>query len=319
MKKLLLIVFSIFISSTTLIAQEVEQEKERQKGHYNISKFQQLNQELPTPNKQHTASGAPGYEYTQQQVDYEMDITLDDANHKIYGDEKITYHNNSKDALDYLWVQLDQNMRAPDSKSPDVRGGGPRAMYTASQFTKSFMGKPFEGGFNIEHISDANGLPISYMINRTMMRVDLPKPLPSGESFVFNIKWWYNVNNYTEDRGRSGWEFLANGNTAYAIAQFFPRLCVYNNVEGWQNLQFWGTGEFTLEFGNYAVNITTPADFVLNGTGVIQNPKEVLTKDQYKRYQEAQTTYDNPMYIVTPEDVEKAANGSTKKTKTWKL
>jgi len=319
MKKLLLIVFSIMVSSTALFAQEVEQEKESQKGHYNISKFKQLHQELPTPNKQHTASGAPGYEYTQQQVDYVMDIKLDDENHRIYGDEKITYHNNSKDVLDYLWVQLDQNMRAPDSKSPEVRGGGPRPMYTASQFTKSFMGKPFEGGFNIEHITDANGSPISYIINSTMMRVDLPKPLASGESFVFNIKWWYNINNYTEDRGRSGWEYLADGNTAYAIAQFFPRLCVYNNVEGWQNLQFWGTGEFTLEFGNYDVSIETPADFVLNGTGVIQNPKEVLTKDQYKRYQQAQTTFDNPIYIVTPEDVKKASKGSTTKTKTWKL
>jgi len=319
MKKILLVTLSLVLLSTPFFAQEIEQKKERQPGHLNVSKFKQLKQELPTPNKQHTASGAPGYEYTHQQVDYKMNIVLDDDTQKLYGEETITYHNNSRDNLDYLWLQLDQNMRATNSQTNDIKGGGPDALYSPSKFTKSFMGKPFQGGFNIEHIVDTNGNAIDYMINNTMMRVDLAKPIATGESFVFNIKWWYNINDYIADRGRSGYEPLPDGNNLYIIAQFFPRLAVYNNVEGWQNLQFWGRSEFALEFGNYDVSITTPKDHILNGTGVIQNPKEVLTKKQYKRYQQAQETFDNPMYIVTPEDALATEKGTAKGTKTWKL
>ncbi|REE79853.1 hypothetical protein BX611_2751 [Lutibacter oceani] len=319
MKKIFLTLLTLVMISSTFFAQEVEQEKESQKAHYNISKFKQLQEELPTPNKQHTASGAPGYEYTQQKVDYKMNIVLDDENHRISGDEIITYHNNSKDHLEYLWIQLDQNMRAADAQTKDINGGGPRALYSPSLFTKNFMGKPFDGGFKIEHLKDVNGKDIDYMINNTMMRVDLPKAIAPGETFVFNIKWWYNINNYIEDRGRSGFEIFEDGNTAYAIAQFYPRLAVYNNVEGWQNMQFWGSSEFALEFGDFEVSITTPKDFILNGTGVIQNPKDVLTKNQYKRYQEAQSSYENPIFIVTPEEAAEAGKGKEKGTKTWKL
>ena len=319
MKKTLLVVLVSVFTLTPFFAQESEKKEEKQKGHYNISKFKQLNEELPTPNSQHTASGAPGYEYTQQQVDYKMDLILDDENHKISGEETITYHNNSKDHLEYLWVQLDQNMRAPDSKTPDIQGRGARPLYSPEKFTQSFMGKPFPGGFNIEYVTDANGSPIDYTINSTMMRINLQKPLAAGEKMVFNIKWWYNVNNYMTDRGRSGYEIFADGNSAYVIAQFHPRLAVYNNVEGWQNLQFWGSSEFALEFGNFEVNITTPKDFVLNGTGVIQNPKEVLTKDQYKRYEASKTSFIDPIYIVTPEDALSTSKETSKGTKTWKL
>jgi len=319
MKKTLLAALVSVFTMTPFFAQEVEQKEEKQQGHYNISKFKQLNEELPTPNSQHTASGAPGYEYTQQQVDYKIDLILDDENHKISGEETITYHNNSKDHLEYLWVQLDQNMRAPDSKTPDIQGRGARPLYSPEKFTQSFMGKPFPGGFNIEYVTDANGSPIDYTINSTMMRINLQKPLAAGEKMVFNIKWWYNVNNYMTDRGRSGYEIFADGNSAYVIAQFHPRLAVYNNVEGWQNLQFWGSSEFALEFGNFEVNITTPKDFVLNGTGVIQNPKEVLTKDQYKRYEASKTSFIDPIYIVTPEDALSTSKETSKGTKTWKL
>jgi hypothetical protein len=319
MKKITVAILSLVFLTTALFAQENSQEKVRQKGHYNSSKFKQLDEELPTPNKQHTASGAPGYEYTQQQVDYKMDIILDDDNQKIFGEETITYHNNSKDALEYLWVQLDQNMRAPNSKSNDINGGGPDVLYTPAKFAKTFMGKPFEGGFNIDYIKDTNGNPLNYMINFTMMRVDLPKPLASGEKFVFNIKWWYNINDYMADRGRSGYEPFPDGNNLYVIAQFFPRLAVYNNVKGWQNLQFWGSSEFALEFGNYDVSITTPKDHILNATGVIQNPKDVFTKDQYKRYEAAKTAFDKPVFIVTPEEALAAENGKATSTKTWKF
>ena len=319
MKKTLLLVLVSVFTITQFFAQETAQKEEKQKAHYNISKFKQLNEELPTPNSQHTASGAPGYEYTQQQVDYKMDLVLDDENHKISGEETITYHNNSKDNLEYLWVQLDQNMRAPDSKTPDIQGGGSRPLYSPENFTKSFMGKPFPGGFNIEHVTDANGAHIDYTINSTMMRINLQKPLAAGEKMVFNIKWWYNVNNYMTDRGRSGYEIFDDGNSAYVIAQFYPRLAVYNNVKGWQNLQFWGSSEFALEFGNFEVNITTPKDFVLNGTGVIQNPKDVFTKEQYKRYEASKTSFDNPMYIVTPKEALNTSKETSKGTKTWKL
>jgi hypothetical protein len=319
MKKNLLLALTIVFLSSSFYAQENVQNNERQAGHLNISKFKQLKQELPTPNKQHTASGAPGYEYTHQQVDYKMNLILDDDTQKLYGEETITYHNNSKDQLDYLWIQLDQNMRAPNSQTEDIKGGGPDALYSPSKFTKSFMGKPFQGGFNIEHILDSNGNEIDYMINNTMMRINLAQPIASGETFVFDIKWWYNINDYTADRGRSGYEPLPDGNNLYIIAQFFPRLAVYNNVEGWQNMQFWGRSEFALEFGNYEVSITTPKDHILNGTGVIQNPKEVLSKQQYKRYVQAQQTFDNPMYIVTPEEALETEKGKVKGTKTWKL
>ncbi|MBL4938845.1 MAG: M1 family metallopeptidase [Lutibacter sp.] len=319
MKKLVLLILLLIGASSSFYAQEKEPQKEKQQGHYNISKFKQLHQELPTPNKQHTASGAPGYEYSQQQVDYKMNIILDDENQKLFGEETITYHNNSKDNLEYLWLQLDQNVRAPNSKTSDIKGGGPDALYSPSKFTKLFMGKPFQGGFNIEYITDAAGNAIDYVINNTMMRVDLAKPLASGEKFVFNIKWWYNINDYMSQRGRSGYEPFPDGNNLYVIAQFFPRLAVYNNVEGWQNMQFWGSSEFALEFGNYEVAITTPKDHILNGTGVIQNPKDVFTKKQYKRYQEAKKSYENPVFIVTPEEALEAEKGRSTKTKTWKM
>lgn len=319
MKKVLLIVLATVFIITPFFAQEPAKKEERQKGHYNLSKFKQLNEELPTPNSQRTASGAPGHQYTQQQVDYKMDIILDDENKKLYGEETITYHNNSKDNLEYLWVQLDQNVRAPDSKTSDIQGGGPDALYSPEKFAARFMGKPFQGGFNIEYIKDENGNPIDYMINSTMMRINLEKPLVSGQTFTFNIKWWYNINNYMSARGRSGYEQFPEGNRLYIMAQFFPRLAVYNNVEGWQNMQFWGSSEFALEFGDYDVSITTPKDHILNATGVIQNPNEVFTKKQYKRYQDAQTAYNNPVFIVTPEEALESEKGNSSETKTWKL
>ena len=139
------------------------------------------------------------------------------------------------------------------------------------------MNGPFDGGFNIEAVKDENGKPLLHMINQTMMRVELPSGLKSGEQFVFSIKWWYNINNHVTNGGRSGFEYFSeDDNRAYVIAQFFPRLAVYNDVEGWQNYQFWGNGEFALNFGNYEVNITVPEDHIMEATGELQNPKDVL-------------------------------------------
>ncbi len=316
MRKLFIIPTLVLFIATSIFAQETE----RQKGHYNISKFKQLNEELPTPNTQHNASGAPGYEYTQQQVDYKMDIILDDVNQRIYGEETITYHNNSKDNLEYLWIQLDQNKRAADSKTPDIQGGEARALYTPSQFSKNFIEQSFDGGFKIEYVKNTDGSDASYLINQTMMRLNLDEPLVSGGTHSFKMKWWYNINNHVEDGGRSGFEhFPSDGNNSYVIAQFFPRLCVYDNVDGWQNMQFWGRSEFALEFGNYEVNITTPADHILGATGVLQNEKEVLTKTQQKRLAKARTTFDNPVILANQDEAIQAEKINSKKTKTWKF
>jgi len=309
----------VFAMSFFSFAQE-NQDKKVEKAHYNVNRFKQLREELATPNTYHTASGKAGKDYYQQKVDYKMNITLDDDKQRIYGDEVITYHNNSTDDLEYLWIQLDQNMQAPDSKTPDIKADGPSVLYRPKQFTQQFLGKPFDGGFKIEYVKDTNNQDLPYVINRTMMRIDLPQPIKAGETFVFKIKWWYNIVDHTLARKRSGYEhFKKDGNNAYIIAQFYPRLAVYNNDEGWQNMQFWGRGEFALEFGDFDVNITTPADHILDGTGHLLNRKDMLTKAQWKRWQKAITTYDKPVVVVTQKEAEKAEKSKSNKTKTWKF
>ena len=289
-------------------------------GHTNQNKFKQLKELLPTPNLQRTASGAPGIKYTQQKVDYTMDIILDDENTRIYGNETITYHNNSDDTLAYLWVQLDQNMRAADSKSPDIQPSSIPKNTSKKRFNKTYMTAPFDGGFKIESVLNIDDTAISYTINQTMMRVNLAEPLASGAKFEFKIKWWYNINNHRTDGGRSGYEhFSKDGNNNYVIAQFYPRLCVYDNVEGWQNDQFWGRSEFALEFGDFTVQITTPEDHMLGATGVLLNETEVFTKKELKRLKVAKKTFDNPVLIRTQEEAEEIEKKKATKTKTWKF
>ncbi len=315
-------VFRSFLMFFAVVAfaQAQETEAVKEGGHTNQSKFRQLYQEFSTPNSYRSASGAPGPNYYQQQADYKMDITLDDKNAKIYGEETITYTNNSPDVLEFLWVQLDQNVRTKDTKSALRNGGGVPLAAPTSSFVSSYMKESFDGGFNIEFVKDANGRPLPFTINQTMMRVDLPTPLASNSQVSFSIKWWYNIPDHTTDRARSGYEYFPkDGNRAYVIAQFFPRMAVYSDVEGWQNHQFWGSGEFALPFGDYEVNITVPADHVLDGTGELQNMKEVFSKEMIKRYNKAKKSYDKPVLIVTQEEAEAAEKGFSDKTKTWKL
>ena len=316
MKKFYLVLFSFFFITTAFVAQETTENKGTQKGHTDENKFRQMKDLLATPNDQHTASGAPGHQYSQQKVDYVMDIRLEESTNKIYGDEKITYHNNSKDVLEYLWVQLDQNMRADDSKTPLAQSNAASAFLTPENFKKEFMkeGKGF--GFNIEKVT-VDGKPLSYLINWTMMRINLPKPLNPGEKFVFNIKWNYKINNSVKDGGRSGFEDFPDGNNNYTIAQFFPRLCVYNNVEGWQNMQFWGRSEFALEFGDYEVKITVPSDHTMEATGDLLNEKDVLTKEQRNRFDQARKSFKDPVMIVTQAEAEVTEKGRATTTKTW--
>jgi len=317
MKKISLLLFSFFLISNAFLAQETKEKKVTQKGHTDENKFRQMKDLLATPNDQHTASGAPGHQYSQQKVDYVMNIRLEESTNKIYGEEKITYHNNSKDNLDYLWIQLDQNMRADDSKTPLAQSNAAAAFLTPEDFKKNFMKEGKSFGFNIEKVLNAEGKPLSYLINWTMMRINLPKPLAPGEKFNFSIQWNYKINNYVKDGGRSGFEDFPDGNNNYTIAQFFLRLCVYNNVEGWQNMQFWGRSEFALEFGDYDVKITVPSDHIMEATGELQNEKDVLTKEQRSRYEQARKSFNNPVIIVTQAEAEKNEKGRATTNKTW--
>ena len=288
-------------------------------GHTNTNKFKQLYDQFADPNKYHNASGAPGVDYYQQKVDYSMDIELDDKNTRLYGAETITYINNSPDYLPYLWLQLDQNIRKKDAPALEKNGSGNSQTMRPSSFVSDYVNTPFDGGFNIEWVKDQNGEALPYQINQTMMRVDLPAAIPPGGTFVFQIKWWYNINDHVEKRGRSGYEYFEeDGNRAYVIAQFFPRLCVYNDVEGWQNYQFWGNGEFALEFGDYEVNITVPADHIMEATGSLQNPKEVLSKEEYKRFKASESSFESPVLIVTEEEARAKESSFSTKKNTWK-
>jgi len=284
------------------------------------NKFNQMYDLLATPNMFRTASGAPGPAYYQQQADYKIDIELDDKNSKLTGSETITYYNNSPDTLEYLWVQLDQNQAAKNSQSPLAENQKTEQVFTPNKFANKFLKQGIDRGFNIEYLKDSKGNALPYTINQTMMRIDLPAPMKSGEKLSFSIKWWYNINNYRQDGGRSGYElFEKEDNKLYIIAQFYPRMAVYNDVEGWQNMQFWGSGEFTLPFGNFDVNITVPADHILNATGELTNRNEVFTAEQVKRYELAQKTFDKPVVIVTQAEAEKAEKGFSDKKKTWKF
>ena len=282
----------------------------------NESKFKQLGQELPTPNVYRTASGAPGHEYWQQQVDYNIQVTLDDENQRIDGEERILYKNNSPDELRYLWLQLDQNVRALDSDSYKIRES--RINGRSSFGSIQGLEPSFDGGFKIQYVGDETGKPLKYTINKTMMRIDLPRPLKPGGTFVFDVAWWYNINDRMKDGGRSGYEYFEDeDNYLYTIAQFYPRLVVYMDNEGWQNKQFLGSGEFTLNFGDYHVEITVPADHVVASTGVLKNEKAVLTPTQRKRLQQARKTYDQPVMIVNEEEARTAEQEKKSGTKTW--
>lgn len=318
MKRLLC--FLYILASIQVSAQEKEKDAGREPGHYDNNKFSQMYDLMATPNMFRTASGAPGPAYYQQQADYKIDIELDDKNTRLYGRETITYHNNSPDALEYLWVQLDQNRRANNAKGPLIESQKMDPAYTPDHFSRRFMEEGFDGGFKIDYVHDAKGRPMDYTINQTMMRIDLPTPLKPGEKIYFSIKWWYNINNYRVVGGRSGYEhFPKDGNNLYVIAQFYPRMAVYNDVEGWQNMQFWGAGEFALPFGNFEVNITVPADHILEATGDLTNRKDVFTPAQLKRYEQAAKTYDKPVVVVTAEEAANAEKGFSDKKKTWKF
>ena len=284
----------------------------------NKNKFRQLYQELPTPNVYRTASGAPGHLYWQQKADYKIALELDDEKQRIYGEETVTYHNNSPDPLEYLWVQLDQNRRAKDSDTYKTSTSEMSDSMSLQELRE--LEPTFDGGFKLEYVQTVDGKSLPYTVVKTMMRVNLPKPLMPGEQFSFKVKWWYNINDRMEIGGRSGYEyFQEDDNYLYTIAQFFPRMAVYNDVEGWQNKQFLGRGEFTLPFGDYEVEITVPADHYVAATGTLQNMAEVLDEGQIKKLEQARKERTNPVIIVSEEEARKNEKGRAKEKKAWKF
>jgi hypothetical protein len=285
-------------------------------------KFEQLGEALPTPNGYRTGSGAPGSNYWQQQADYVINVEVNDDTHVLTASETITYHNNSPETLRFLWLQLDQNIFADksinfQSTTGAVKDSIPAAFFNgASGVTVS----DYKGGYTIKSVKDVTAKNLPYAINNTMMRVDLPTPLKSGEKFVFSIDWSYTEYDRQIFDGRGGYEYFPeDGNYVYTFAQWFPRMCVFDDYEGWQNKQFLGQGEFALTFGNYRVKITVPSDHIVGATGTIQNPKEVLSKEQLDRYEKAKQSYDKPVFIVTEgEAKQKEKTRSTKKV-TWEF
>ncbi len=286
---------------------------------FSRDKFRQLEELLPTANAYRTASGAPGHGYWQQRADYRIDVELDDERQRITGSEVVTYFNRSPDTLSYLWLQLDPNLWAQDAdgravpREPDFEKFGYRTL------RRMLLLEKFAGGITIEAVRDGEGAPLPYTIVKTMMRIDLPRPLAAGEQLTFEVDWWFTVNDADDIGGRSGWEyFKEDGNYLYEIAQWYPHLAAYTDVNGWMHKQFLGRGEFTLELGDYEVNITVPDDHIVAATGVLQNPEEVLTQAQRLRLNEAKTAK-TPLFIVTPEEA--AGNQATPAhgKKTWRF
>ena len=281
-------------------------------------KFEQLDQALPTPNEYRTGSGAPGPRYWQQKADYTISVELNDDNQSIVGSETITYHNNSPDVLKYLWLQLDQNIIADDNTLKNTATDAVVDSAAAKSFATAVS--DFEGGFNIKSVKETSGKPLPFFINNTMMRVALPQPLKSGEKFSFSIDYSYNIVDRNIFRQRSGLEFFPeDGNYVYTIAQFFPRMCVYDDVNGWQNKQFLGTGEFALPFGDYKVRITVPSDHIVAASGVLQNSRDVLTKTELERFEKAKTSFNKPVLIVTEKEAKQREKTRSKERKTWEF
>ena len=317
--KLLIVVLAITFGNQLEAQQQTSNAGSSIKKFSQKDKFRQLEEILPTPNVFRTASGAPGPGYWQQKVDYEIDVRLDDEKQHIHGTEKITYSNKSKDTLTYLWLQLDGNIHRPNSRGVLARNAtDPSSGMSMRELQAMLLRKTFDGGFKITKVQSLpSQVKLKHTIVGTMMRVDLPKPLRSGESFKFQVDWNYAINNARVIRGRSGYEYFPRDkNFIYEMAQWFPRLCAYTDSTGWQHKQFLGRGEFTLEMGDYVVRITAPNDHIVASTGTLLNADQVLSRRQRRRLKEAETAK-KPVFIVTPEEAKSNESGSTTRTKTW--
>ncbi len=284
------------------------------------NKFEALGTILPTPNVYRTASGAPGQGYWQNRADYDITAYLDEDKRNLKGSETVTYYNNSPDDLDYLWLQMDENQQS------SVKNAGYESESTLPKQSNSdrlriseIPRKDNGYGVNLEKVTDVSGIPLKFTVNKTMMRIDLPKVLKKGEKFVFKIDWNYNIPNRMTMGGRGGYEnFPEDGNDLYTMTQWFPRMCVYSDFKGWQHNQFTGRGEFALPFGNYKVSMNVPADHIVAATGTGKNFKDVLTSAQYERWEKAQNSNDI-IEIVTLDEAKKAEKSKSKERKIWKF
>ena len=265
-------VLSLFAAAglcTAAFAQNIQNNPNSNHGN----KFEQLGTSLPTPNEYRTASGAPGPKYWQQRADYNIKCELDEKNLRLTGSETVTYYNNSPDVLSYIWFQLDENEHS-SKKNANYQTSSSMPRQTSVQQLQAAEDNRKDNGFgiNITKLTDATGKTLKYVLNKTMMRVDLPAPVKPGQKMVFNIDWNYKISDRLVEGGRGGYEYFPeDGNHLFTIAQWFPRLCVYSDFGGWQNQQFTGRGEFALTFGNYKVQMTVPADHIVGSTGECTN------------------------------------------------
>ncbi len=311
-KQLLLVLFGMFVFA-------LNAQNNPNQNHAN--KFEQLQGEWRAPNQYRTADGAPGPAYWQQQADYKIKVKLDPKEQRIHGSEQITYTNNSPSELRYLWLQLDENEHAENSMKHRMNSSSIRKNMSEGALNglEVWRGQA-DYGVNILKVTDKSGKSLKYTINGTMMRVELPAVLKSGKKFVFNVDWNYKMIDRMNNPswGRGGYEYFEDkGNYLYTVVQWYPRMCVYSDFEGWQNKQFVGRGEFALNFGDYEVEITVPADHIVGSTGECQNYKKMLTKDQYARWQQAQNSKE-PIEIVTKEEALRNEDQAiSQKTKTW--
>jgi hypothetical protein len=306
-------VFTAVTAFWSLQAQDIRNNP----GSNHGNRFEQLGTILPTPNEYRTASGAPGPKYWQQRCDYDITCELDEPNRRLNGKETVKYFNNSPDVLTYLWLQLDENQHSTKNNAGYPNNSYLQKNYAEADLLRLNNQTDREYGVNILKLTDALGKPLTYTINKTMMRIDLPTPLKPGQQFVFKIDWNYNITDRMKNFGRGGYEYFPeDGNDLYTMTQWYPRLCVYSDNQGWQNKQFAGTGEFTLTFGNFKVAMTVPADHIVLSTGECQNYTQVLTPAQMARWQKAQTATDVVEIVTLDEAKEKEKQKLTSK-KTW--
>lgn len=314
MNKTLLATLLLGSSLQVSIAQNIQNNP----GSNHGNKFEQLGTILSTPNEQRTASGAPGVKYWQQRADYDIKCSLDEQKLQLTGSEKVTYFNNSPDVLTYIWLQLDENQHSNLNNANYQSSSSLPEIATTNTIDNAAITAIDNGdGVNILKITDALGKPLKYTVNKTMMRVEIPTPLKSGQQFIFNVNWKYKITDRMSVGGRGGYEYFPeDGNYLFTMTQWYPRLCVYSDFQGWQNHQFAGRGEFALTFGNFKVQMTVPADHVVGATGECINYSAVLSPAALAKYNKSKTAAE-PVEIVTLEEAKKAEITKSKATKTW--
>lgn len=329
--------FVLFVAALFLATPAAAQGVQQTKGNFE-DKFRQLDEVLPDANTYRNASGAPGHEYWQQKVDYKITATLDESKRRLTARATVRYTNNSPDALPWLWMQLDQNIFKRDSMAEltDAFGGagrrGPKVtLGSGNEPTKLSMEElrrqqsmaDNDYGYDISAVTSLDGAKLPHTIVGTLMRIDLPAPLAPGQTTEFAIEWAFNIVEEDAVSARSGYEHFPDdprkgGNDIFLLAQWFPRMVVYSDYEGWHNKEFLGRGEFTLEFGDYEVDLTVPSDHIVAATGTIQNPDQVLSAAQRQRLETAKNA-NAPVFIVTPAEAAAAEAGNPSGTKTWKF